>query len=418
MTIGKKKIGLGTQILIGIIIGLAIGIVSPSLANMLSPLGSVFLRMLKMLIVPLVFFSITSGVCKMGDVKQLVSVGLRFVLYILITSGLAAALGAVVGIAGGIGTGTTEFLHAGANVKNADYNFINNVVSWFPENIVDAMVRQDMLQIIVFSLFLGVAILFLGKKVSIVNDFIDQFSEVMLKITDFVMAFSPIGIASLMATMVSTVSGSMVTDVLAFIVADYLTATLFFIIMYPLMLKVLAGLTPLRFFRKISEPMIVAVSTTSSAATLPVSLKIAGQKLGIPENIYGFTLPLGNTCGMNGFAIFIGLCCVFSSHLYGIEITFTKMVLYVFLGIILSVGAAGVKGAGIVMTTVLLEAIGMPLDLIPIYAAIWPILDIPHTLLNNTGDLVGTTIIAKQMDQMDMDVYYDKNIITDSTNTN
>lgn len=414
MTIGKKKIGLGTQILIGIIVGLSIGIVSPDLASTLSPLGKIFLRMLKMLIVPLVFFSIARGVCKMGDVKQLVSVGLRFVFYILITSGLAAGLGTVVAIFGNIGTGTTEFLHAGAEVKNADYNFINNVVSWFPENIVDAMVRQDMLQIIVFSLFLGVAILFLGKKVAVVSAFIDQFGEIMLKITDFVMAFSPIGIASLMATMVAAISGSMVTDVLAFIIADYVTAALFFIIMYPLMLKVLAGLAPLRFFRKISEPMMVAVSTTSSAATLPVSLKIAGQKLGIPENIYGFTLPLGNTCGMNGFAIFIGLCCVFSSHLYGIDITFTKMVLYIFLGIILSVGAAGVKGAGIVMTTVLLEAIGMPLDLIPIYAAIWPILDIPHTLLNNTGDLVGTAIVAKQMKQMDMDVYYDKKTLADN----
>ena len=154
-----KNLGLGSRIFIGILIGILIGFISPDLTKALSPLGNVFLRMLKMLIVPLVFFSITSGVCKMGDVKQLVTVGLRFVFYILITSGLAAALGALVGIAGNIGNGTTEFLKAGAEVKNVDYNFINNVVSWFPENIVDAMVKQDMLQIIVFSLFLGIAIL-------------------------------------------------------------------------------------------------------------------------------------------------------------------------------------------------------------------------------------------------------------------
>ena len=151
--------------------------------------------------------------------------------------------------------------------------------------------------------------------------------------------------------------------------------------------------------------MLVAVSTTSSAATLPVSLKTAGRKLGIPENIYGFTLPLGNTCGMNGFAVFIGLCCIFCGHIYGVEVTLGKLVLYVFLGIVLSVGAAGVKGAGIVMSTVLLEAIGMPLDVIPIFAAIWPAIDPPHTLLNNTSDLVGTALIAKRMDQMDMNVY-------------
>lgn len=408
-----KNLGLGSRIFIGILIGILIGFVSPDLTKALSPLGNVFLRMLKMLIVPLVFFSITSGVCKMGDVKQLVTVGLRFVFYILITSGLAAALGALVGIAGNIGNGTTEFLKAGAEVKNVDYNFINNVVSWFPENIVDAMVKQDMLQIIVFSLFLGIAILFLNKKVADLSKIIDQCTEVMLKITDFVMAFSPIGIASLMATMVNTISGATVKDVIAFVVADYVTCALFFIVMYPLMLKILAGLSPLRFFRKISEPMLVAISTTSSAATLPVSLKVAGQKLGIPENVYGFTLPLGNTCGMNGFAVFIGLCCIFCSHLYGIDITFSKLVLYIFLGIILSVGAAGVKGAGIVMSTVLLQAIGMPLDIIPIYAAIWPIIDPPHTLLNNTSDLVGTGIIAKRLGKMDMDVYNDKKIISE-----
>ena len=410
-----KKLGLGTRILIGIVIGFIIGFASPDLTKMLSPLGEVFLRMLKMLIVPLVFFSITSGVCKMGDVKQLVSIGLRFVAYILITSGLAAALGTFVGMFLGIGSGTTEFLQAGANVKNVDYNFINNVVSWFPANVFESFVKQDMLQIIVFSLFLGVAILFLSKQVNDFVKIIDQGALVMLKITDFVMAFSPIGIASLMATMVTTISGATVKDVIALIAADYITCIIFFLIMYPAMLKGLAGLGPIRFFRKISQPMIVAITTTSSAATLPVSLKTAGQKLGLPENVYGFTLPLGNTCGMNGFAVFIGLACIFCANIYGVEITFAKLVLYIFLGIILSVGAAGVKGAGIVMSTVLLQAIGMPLDVIPIFAAIWPVIDPPHTLLNNTSDLVGTAIIGKRLGKKDMDIYEGRKVITDET---
>lgn len=401
----KFSMGLGTKILIGIIIGLAIGFLSPTFTETISPLGKVFLRMLKMLIVPLVFFSIISGICKMGDVRQLITVGLRFVAYILISSGIAAAAGSFAGIALNVGGGTTEFLSAGAKVESVEYNFINNVISWFPENIVNAMVKQDMLQIIVFAIFLGCALLILGKEVAELIRLLDQCAAVMLKITDFVMAFSPIGIASLMATMVTTISGATVKDVLLLIAADYLTCGLVLVILYPLILKVAAGISPLGFFRRISEPMLVAVSTTSSAATLPVSLKVAGSKLGIPENVYGFTLPLGNTCGMNGFAVFIGLCCIFCGHIYGAEVTFGKLVLYIFLGIILSVGAAGVKGAGIVMSTVLLEAIGMPLDVIPIFAAIWPVIDPPHTLLNNTGDLVGTAVIAKRMDQMDMEIY-------------
>ena len=401
----KKKMGLGTKILIGIVVGLAIGFISPALSAALAPLGTIFLRLLKMLIVPLVFFSITSGVTKMGDVKQLVSVGLRFVLYILVTSGIAATCGAIGGIISGVGIGNTEFLDAAAEVESQDYSFVNQVISWFPENIVDAMVNQNMLQIIIFCLFLGVALLVLGKKAQTVIDLIDQGCEVMLKITDFVMAYSPIGIASLMATLVSSVSGATVKDVIKFIAWDYIICIALLVIIYPLIIKFMAKLPALKFFKKISEPMIVAVTTTSSAATLPVSLKVAKEKLGIPDNIFGFTLPLGNTCGMNGFAVFIGLCCIFCSRLYGIDITFSKLIVYIFLGIVLSVGAAGVKGAGIVMSTVLLEAIGMPLSVIPIFAAIWPAIDPPHTLLNNTSDLVGTALIARQLGKMDMDVF-------------
>ncbi len=204
----QKKLGLGGRILIGIVIGLAIGFISPSLASALSPLGTIFLRLLKMIMVPLVFFSITSGVCKMGDVKQLASVGLRFVLYILFTSGLASAVGVIVGLIFQPGKGTTEFLDVSANVESVTYNFIDNVVSWVPDNVVNAMATANMLQVIVFALFLGVALLSLGEKTKVFTSFIDQGSDIMLKIVEYIMAVSPIGIASLMATMVSTISGA------------------------------------------------------------------------------------------------------------------------------------------------------------------------------------------------------------------
>ena len=400
-----KKLSLGTQILIGIVIGLAIGFLSPAAAEFLSPIGDVFLRMLKMLIVPLVFFSITSGICKMGDVKQLTSVGLRFVLWIVATSGFAAPVGIVAGFITKPGTGTTEFLDASVQVEESTYNFIDNVIAWFPDNIVVSMYNADMLQIIVFSLFLGVALLTLGEKVAGLVSFIDQASETMLKITEFVMAFSPFGIASLMATMVSTVSSATMMEVIGFMITDNICAVLILFILYPLLVKVLGGLDGIRFMKKITAPMIVAITTTSSAATLPVSIRTAEEKLGVPENIYGFTLPLGNTCGMNGFALFVGLCCVFASNLYGFELTFSRIIQFVFLGIILSIGAAGVKGAGVVMSTVLMESLGMPLSLIPILAAIWPTIDPAHTVLNNVGDLAGTVIISNRLGKLDKDVF-------------
>ncbi|MDD3393984.1 MAG: dicarboxylate/amino acid:cation symporter [Anaerotignum sp.] len=400
-----KKMSLGKKILIGIAIGLAIGFISPKAAEVISPIGSVFLRLLKMLIVPLVFFSITSGVCKMGDVKQLRTVGLRFVLYILATSGVSASVGVIAGLIVKPGTGTTEFLNTAEQVESVSYSFIDNVVSWVPDNVVSAMSNANMLQIIVFAIFLGVALLSLGEKVKSLITVIDQGSETMLKITEYVMAFSPFGIASLMATMVNTVSGATMKEVVTFVVTDNICALLILFILYPVIIKGLAKLSPIKFLKKITEPMLVAVTTTSSAATLPVSIKIAERRLGIPENIYGFTLPLGNTCGMNGFALFVGLCCIFASNLYGFDITASRIIQFVFLGIILSVGAAGVKGAGIVMSTVLLETLGMPLSLIPILAAIWPTIDPAHTVLNNVSDLTGTAVVASSLGKLDKDVF-------------
>lgn len=400
-----KKMSLGKKILIGIVIGLAIGFISPRAAEIISPIGTVFLRLLKMLIVPLVFFSITSGVCKMGDVKQLRTVGLRFVLYILVTSGLSASVGVIAGLIVKPGTGTTEFLNTAEQVESVSYSFVDNVISWVPDNVVNAMANANMLQIIVFAIFLGVALLSLGDKVKGFVSGIDQGSEAMLKITAYVMEFSPFGIASLMATMVNTVSGATMKEVIEFMLTDNICALLILFILYPLMVKVFAGLSPFKFMKKITEPMLVAVTTTSSAATLPVSIKTAEEKLGVPENIYGFTLPLGNTCGMNGFALFVGLCCIFASNLYGFDITFGRIIQFVFLGMILSVGAAGVKGAGIVMSTVLLESLGMPLSLIPILAAIWPTIDPAHTVLNNVSDLTGTTIVASSLGKLDKEVF-------------
>ena len=216
--------------------------------------------------------------------------------------------------------------------------------------------------------------------------------------------FTPFGVLSLMATLVNTISGATMKEVLKFIILDNVTFLVLMLI-YPILVSVLAKLPIGRFYKKISTPILVALSTCSSAATLPVSIETCDKKLGIPENIYGFTLPLGNTCGMTGFAMFIGMCCIFASNLYGFPVTIGSIVNFVFLGLILSIGAAGVKGAGVVMSGVLLQTLGMPLTLIPILAAIWPTIDPAHTTLNNVGDLVGTTIIARQLDKMDMKVF-------------
>lgn len=393
------------QIAIGIVIGIALGVIMGENATVLNPIGQIFLRLLQMLIVPLVFFSITSGVTKMGDLKSLRSVGGRILLYYTVTSLLATVVGIIFALIIQPGKEVVGLLSEGGAVEVTDFNFIENLVSWVPTNIVDAMVNANMLQIIFFSIILGVTLLALGEKVKAFTTLIEQGTDIMLKITELVMKVAPYGIIALMAELVGTLGAQMLSEVARFIVTDYVALILLLLIVYPIALKVFAKINPMKFYKSISPTMLVAASTSSSAATLPVSMNLANKTLKIPERIYGFTLPLGSTVNMDGMAVALGVISVFAANIYDLPITFGFLFQFALLGLVLSIGAAGVRGAGIVMSTVLLQTLNLPLDLVPILAAIWPIIDIGHTTLNCTGDLAGTSIVAASMGEMDVEEF-------------
>lgn len=396
------SMALWKQILICIILGAIVGIWAPGVVPRIKFLGDIFLRLLKMLIAPLVLFTLISGVCKMGDIKHLYTVGIRIVAFYLTTSALAAALGLVFALFTQPGKGVTDLLTSQSG-KAVQYDFIGNMVQWIPDNIFNALTTGNTLQIIVFALFTGVVLLLLGDQCADLIHLVDKAADVMLKMTDLVMKYSPIGIFALVADMMTHLSGAMLKQVLNFILTDWAACLVILFIFQPLLVKFLAGIKPLKYFKHMSPIMIVAASTTSSAATLPLELKIADEDLGIPENIYGFCLPLGNTCNMNGMACAIGVISVFASNLFGRPITLGSCIEFIFLGLVLSVGAAGVKGAGIVMSSVLLQTVGMPLTLVPILAAVWPIIDICHTTCNVSGDVAGTIIVAKSLNELDVD---------------
>lgn len=401
------KTPLWAQILAGIIIGIIIGIVSPKAADFISPLGDIFLNLLKMLIVPLVLFSITNGICSMKDAKQLRSVGGRIVIYYTLSTVAASIFGVIGGMITQPGKNVSDFVLSGEAAEASDFDMVENIISWFPDNIVKAMVDANMIQIIVFCLFLGVALLALGDQASTFVKIIKEGNDIMLKITSYVIGFSPIGILSLMASMVSTLSGAMVKEVIVFILTIDITILVFMVVFYPTVLKLLARVNVGKFLKKISTSMLVAFTTTSSAATLPVSIKIAEERLGCSEKVYGFTLPLGNTCNMDGAAIQYSVIAIFACNLFGLDITPERIFQFIFLSLILSIGAAGVKGSGIVMSTIIIQTIigDAGLTLIPILAAVWPILDPFATMANNVGDLTGTTLVSKSLKMLDEDVY-------------
>ena len=400
-----NKIALWKQILVAIILGGLVGTFVPQLVPIVKPFGTIFLRLLKMLIAPLVLFTLTSGVCKMGDIKQLRTVGVRIVGFYILTSTFAAALGMGFALLTQPGKGVTDLLIAGKVGKTVTYNFVDNAIKWIPTNIFESLSTGNTLQIIVFALFAGIVLLYLGDEYKQFVEMIDKAAGVMLKMTDMVMKYSPIGIFALVAEIVTSLSGKMMAQVLNFIATDWAACLIIIFIVQPLLVKILAGQSALKYLKNIAPCMVVAASTTSSAATLPLELKIANEKLGIPEKIYGFCLPLGNTCNMNGMAVAIGCISVFAYNLFGIPITLGACIQFIFLGLVLSIGAAGVKGAGIVMSSVLLQTVGLPLTLVPILAAVWPIIDICHTTANVSGDLAGTIVVAKSMDMLDEKVF-------------
>jgi Na+/H+-dicarboxylate symporter len=216
---------------------------------------------------------------------------------------------------------------------------------------------------------------------------------------------SPYGVFALLAVLVGTTGTEMLGAAAKFVVADVVGILLVAVIVYPLILAVFARLNPLKFYRNAWPSTVFAMTTSSSAATIPVSMRVAQDNLGVPRKIYGFTIPFGATANMDGFAVALGVISIFAADAFGMPITVGLVAQIILLGLALSIGAAGVRGAGIVMSAVLFEALGLPLDLIPLLAAIWPVIDVAHTGLNITGDLTGTATVAAQTKDLDRKVF-------------
>jgi Na+/H+-dicarboxylate symporter len=359
-----------------------------------------------MLIVPLTFFTLVSGMTKLEDLRSFRSLGGITILYYGLSSLFAAALGTCVALIIKPGKDAAGLLGSGeVPIEAAEFDLIDNLVSWFPDNPIKAMTEGHMLQIIVFAIIVGLGLLAMGTRARSLVKLFNDGSELMITITEFVMQTAPYGILALVANMVASLGTEMLTEVGRFLIADYATQLLLLAAFYPPVLLFLGKLSPLRFYRNIAPAMLVAGSTTSSSATLPVSMAVAEENLGIPEKAWGFTLPLGATVNMNGMAAAIGVISVFASHLYAVPLTPALLFQFIFLGLALSIGTAGIKGGGIVMSGILLQTLNLPLTLIPLLASLWPILDIGHTVSNVTGDLVGTSVVSSRLGMLDSEVY-------------
>ncbi|MGW6666073.1 MULTISPECIES: cation:dicarboxylate symporter family transporter [Peribacillus] len=393
----KKKLGLGTKVFIGFVIGIILGLIFKEKILIIKPIGDIFLTLIKMIVVPLIFFSITSGIFSIGDVQKLKRIGTKTLVYYIGTTLLAGGIGLLVAHLFKPGKGIDI-----ANIEtSSEYEaseiptFGETILGLFPSNPVQALAEGNLMQIIIFSLFLGISIVLIGNKSETLKKFFDEGTEVMYKMTGIIMAFSPIGVAALMACTIGEYGLKIFGPLGKFILVDYIGLISVIILMYLFMLKFIAKFPISKFFKSIGKIWIVTASTTSSSGTLPVTISVTKEDYKVKEELAQFTLPIGATMNMNGAVVYYAAAVIFVSQIYGIEMPLSQQLLIILMTTLISVGSPGIPGGGIVMTIMLLTTLGLPMEIVGMIAGIYRIIDMGHTTLNVTGDVVSTLCIAR-----------------------
>ncbi len=416
----QEKTNMTTKILIWMVIGLIVGssinafahnvdFVQTYLVNgIFHVMGAMFISALKMLVVPLVFFSLICGVCGLGDINKLGRVGLKaFMLFILTT---AFAISLAIGVATLIGPGQGfELSQATTTSFTAPVAppLTQVIIDFIPSNPIAAFASGNMLQIIFFTIVAGIAILMMGERGKPIIEGAESLNQVMMKIVTIVMAVAPYGVFALMAKTFSQQGIGLILPMIgyfgavAIVLALHLTGTLMII------LKVLGKVNPLMFLSKMRAAQVFAFSTSSSNATIPVTLRTAEKRLGVENSTASFVVPFGATINMDGTAIMQGVATVFIANVYGIDLGLTGYLTVIGMAVLASIGTAGVPGVGLIMLAMVLHQVGLPVEGIALIMGVDRLLDMMRTAVNVTGDAVVTTVVARSEDSIDMAVFND-----------
>lgn len=392
----KSLMGLPMQMLIGLVLGVVVGmfVTADFAATWFKPLGDLFIRLIRMVVVPLVFATLVAGAAGISDVSKLGRVAVKTLLFFMGTSALAVAAGLIVAnfIEPGVGvTLSTEGLRA-ANVKAP--SFISTLLNIVPINPMESFAKASILQIIFFAIMFGFSLNWLGEKGKPVYEFFDIVGKLMIRMTSVVMKFAPIGVFGLMASVVAQFGLAILLPLMKLILASFIATSLLVIIVYIPWVKFGIGIPLGTYFRGIFEPWLIAFTTCSSAAAMAANL-LASRKLGASKAIASFAVPLGNTINMNGTAVYMGVTAVFAAQIYGIDLSITDQVIVVLTGVLAAIGTAGVPGAGLIMSTLVFTQIGLPLEVVALIAGVDRILDMIRTSINVVGDSTTSLAVSK-----------------------
>ena len=387
----KKKLSLPAKIFIGMLAGIIVGLLfikNPAFTtDYLKPIGTIYINLLKFLVVPVVLFSITDGVISLKDLKRVGSVGLKTFIYYMFTTALAVVIGLVVVnlFKGYFPALSSADLGALEYTAKETPKVMDVIVNIFPSNLVQPMVAADMLPVIVIAIFFGAGILAAGEKGEKIGEWINCMNEVVMKIMMMIIEFTPYGVFCLMANVVA-VNGASIVGTLALVIGvAYIGYIIHVVVVYGLSVKFLSKMSPIAFFKGIAPAMMCAFTTTSSNATLPLNIECCNN-MGAEPEISSFVLPLGATINMDGTAIYQAVCAVFIACCYGIDLTLSQMAMIVLTATLASVGTAGVSGAGMIMLAMVLTSVGLPVEGIAIIAGVDKLFDMGRTTLNITGD--------------------------------
>ena len=393
-----KKLNLTTKIFIGLILGIIVGLAFTSnpgfLETFIKPVGTLFINLIKLVIVPLVLASLIVGAASIGDPKKLGRIGGKTLAYYLLTTAFAVAIGLILATVIVPGAGLSIPAEAAAEAKEAP-KLIDTILNIVPSNPIKAIVDGNMLQIIVFALLLGVAVTMLpNEKGKPFVNFFESLAEVMYKITAIVMEMAPYGVFALISPVVAQNGPAVLIPFAKVIFAVYIGCILHAGIVYSTAVSVIGKMNPVKFFKGIAPAAITAFSTSSSSASLPVTLKNTTENLGVSEKVASFVLPLGATINMDGTALYQGVCALFIAQVYGIDLTMAQMGTIVLTATLASIGTAGVPGAGLIMLSLVLQAVGLPLEGVALIAGIDRILDMMRTCINVVGDASAAVVVA------------------------
>ena len=399
----KKKLSLPLRILLALLLGIAVGAVLGSAGlksittDFIKPFGDIFVNLLKFIVVPVVLVSMIDGILSMDDMKKVGAVGWKTVLYFMCTTAIACVIGlALANVFHGAGLFPDLSKELGsASYEAAEFGgFMSTLVGIFPSNMWEAFRTANMLQVIVIALFFGGAIMAAGEKGKLCRDLVSSFNEVINRLMEFIIALSPIGVFAYMSWVVANQGPDILGSLALVLGCAYIGYILHAVLVYSFSAKVFAGMSPVRFFKGAAAAMMFAFTTTSSAATLPVSKECA-EEMGADRDVAAFVLPLGATINMDGTAIYQCVASVFLAACSGMELTLGQMVLVVVTATLASVGTAGVSGAGMIMLAMVLEAINIPVDYIGLIVAVDRLFDMGRTCLNVTGDIACTLCVSK-----------------------